>query len=709
MYFVAVREPVPTKKLFVMIRPLLLSTILFSMSSCLKDKYDLQNLDTSGYHPGVAAPLINTNLVLGELIKKVDTTYISPDNNNLLHLTYASTLFSYNVADLITIPAQNISQSFSLSNFSIPNINTSTSITLGSVVANMNNPERTTIQSANGNTAPFPAVPAQNGGSFNVPALNGFNSATFYQGTLTMAVTNNWPVQITNVQIEIRNQGNNSLIGTFNYPSIPASGTSSKNINLAGVTMSSAIKMVIASFSSPGTLPASVPIDLNDDLAIDISTANIGLLTASAVFPSQQVLNQTIENSIAMSNGEQLNTIILKQGNISYDIDYGIRENAQVLLTLPYLTKNGTPFSKLINLASNHVSATNVTGSFDLSGYTFDLTGGGAHTNYIAATIVADVVSSGNPIPIDTADAVSADITIDNLAFSYADGYLGNQPITVPTDSLDFSLFNKNVGINVSLADPQITLKFKNSVGIPINGDLSALSVIGENGNTVPFTGIANPLVINSPGAVGQTATTSIVINKNTSNITAVLTSNPKTIIYGLTAATNPNGFGVNFITDSSSIDVSMEMDVPFYGSLSGLTIKDTVSFPAEAFKNVYTATLRSIITSEFPIEASVQMYFLDGSYAMIDSIFPSGYEQVVPSSIIDVNGELVSASAPKTTDMTVDAAMAEKLKIAKYIVVATNLATANNGAQAAKFYSTYKMNVKWGILAKVNIDINEN
>jgi hypothetical protein len=692
-----------------MTRPLLLATILFSMSSCLKDKYDLQNLDTSGYHPGLAAPLINTNLVLGELIKKVDTTYISSDNNNLLHLTYASTLFSYNVADLITIPAQNISQSFSLSNFSIPNINTSTSITLGSVVANMNNPERTTIQSANGNTAPFPAVPAQNGGSFNVPALNGFNSATFYQGTLTMAVTNNWPVQITNVQIEIRNQGNNSLIGTFNYPSIPASGTSSKNINLAGVTMSSAIKMVIASFSSPGTLPASVPIDLNDDLAIDISTANIGLLTASAVFPSQQVLNQTIENSIAMSNGEQLNTIILKQGNISYDIDYGIRENAQVLLTLPYLTKNGTPFSKLINLASNHVSATNVTGSFDLSGYTFDLTGGGAHTNYIAATIVADVVSSGNPIPIDTADAVSADITIDNLAFSYADGYLGNQPITVPTDSLDFSLFNKNVGINVSLADPQITLKFKNSVGIPINGDLSALSVIGENGNTVPFTGIANPLVINSPGAVGQTANTNIVINKNTSNITAVLTSNPKTIIYGLTAATNPNGFGVNFITDSSSIDVSMEMDVPFYGSLSGLTIKDTVSFPAEAFKNVYTATLRSIITSEFPIEASVQMYFLDGSYAMIDSIFPSGYEQVVPSSIIDVNGELVSASAPKTTDMTVDAAMAEKLKIAKYIVVATNLATANNGAQAAKFYSTYKMNVKLGILAKVNIDIKEN
>ncbi|MFZ9847976.1 MAG: hypothetical protein ACO3EE_07480 [Flavobacteriales bacterium] len=692
-----------------MIRYLLLVTILFSLSSCLKDKYDLQNLDSSGYHPGVAAPLINTNLVLGELIKKVDTTYISADNNNLLRLTYASNLFSYNVADLISIPTQNISQSFSLNNFSIPNVNTSTSVTLGSVVANMNNPEKTTIQSANGNTAPFPSVPAQSGGSFNVPALSGFSSATFYQGTLTMAIKNNWPVQITNLQIEIRNQGNNSLIGTFNYPSIPASSTVSKNINLAGITMSSSIKMVIASFSSPGTFPAAVPIDLNDDLAFTISTSNIGLLSASAVFPSQQVLNQTIENSITMSNGEQLNTIVLKQGNISYDIDYGIRENAQVVLTLPYLTKNGSPFSQVINLTSNHVSATNVTGSFDLSGYTFDLTGGGGHTNYIAATISADVVSSGNPVPIDTADAVSADISIDNLAFSYVDGYLGNQPITVPTDSLDFSLFNKNLGMSVSLADPQITLKLKNSVGIPINGDLSALSVIGENGNTVTFTGISNPLVINSPSTVGQTANTNIVINKNTSNITTVLTSNPKTIIYGLSAATNPNGFGLNFITDSSAIDVSMEMDVPLYGSMSGFMIKDTLAFPAEAFKNVYTATLRSIITSEFPVEANVQMYFLDGSYAMVDSLFPSGYEQVVPSSIIDGNGELVAASAPKTTDMTVSVAMAEKLKAAKYIVVATKLATANNGTQAAKFYSTYKMNVKLGILAKVNINIKEN
>lgn len=696
-------------KIFIMTRFLLITLIALSFTSCLKDKYDLQNLDTTGYHPGVAAPLVNTDLVLGDLISKVDTKYIAPDNNNLLHLTYSSTLFSYNVADLIDVPAQNISQSFSLSNFSIPNINTSTSVTLGAVVANMSNPQKTTLQNANGSNAPFPAIPAQSGGSFNVPALSGFNSATFYQGTLSLSITNNWPVQLSNVQIEIRNQGNNSLIGTFNYPSISALGSASQSINLAGKTMSSSVKMVIASFSSPGTLPASVAIDLSDDLVMDISTANIGVLNAVAVLPSQQVLNQTIETNITMANGEQLNTIILKQGQISYDINYGVREDAQVTITLPYVTKNGNPFSQVLNLNSNQVSATNISGSFDLSGYTFDLTGAGNKTNYLPAIITADVISSNTPVPIDTADAVTANITIDNIEFSYVDGYLGNQSIVVPLDTLDFSLFSKNLGINVSLADPQITLKLKNSVGIPINGDLSALSVIGENGNTIPFTGIANPLVINSPGAVGQTATTNIAINKNTSNITTVLTSNPKSIIYGLTGSTNPNGFAINFLTDSSSIDVSMEMDIPLYGSVSGFVIKDTIAFPAEAFKNVHTATLRSIITNEFPIECGVQMYFLDGSHAMIDSLFASGYEQIVPSSTIDGNGELVSASAPKTTDMSVDATMVEKLKAAKYIVVATTLATANNGTQAAKFYSTYKMNVKLGILAKVNIDLKED
>ena len=692
-----------------MIRYLLLTLVVFSFSSCLKDKYDLQNLDTTNYNPTVAAPLVNTNLILGDMIEKVDTTYIKPDNNNLLHLTYSSTLFSYSVADLVSVPAQNISQSFSLNNFSIPDINTSTSVTLGSVVANMSNPTKTTIQNANGSTAPFPAIPAQSGGSFNVPALSDFNSATFYKGTLSLAITNNWPIQIDNVQIEIRNQGNNSLIGTFSYPSIAASATSSKSVNLANVTMTNSIKMVIVSFSSAGTFPAAVPINLNDQLAMNISTSNIGILNASAVFPNQQVLNDDIVSAIAMPNGEQINTIILKQGNISYDIDYGIRENAQVIITLPTVTKNGVPFSQTININSNHISASNVKGSFDLSGYTFDLTNGNTTSNYLAANIQASVISSNMAVPIDTADAVTADITIDNIAFSYVDGYFGNQSINVPIDTLAFDLFKKNLGLNVSLADPQITLKLKNSVGIPLNGDLSSLSVIGENGSTVPFTGIANPLVINSPSVVGQSANTNIVINKNTTNITTVLTSNPKSIIYGLTATANPNGNqGVNFLTDSSSITVSMDMDVPLYGSVSGFVVKDTVAFPADAFNNVKKATLRSIITNEIPVEANVQMYFLDGSYAVIDSMFAAGYHQIVPSSTVDGNGELVSASAPTTTDMTADEAKVEKLKAAKYIVIASKLATANNGNSAAKFYAQYKMNIKLGIVAKVVIDIKE-
>lgn len=690
-------------------RYLLLTLVVLSFSSCLKDKYDLQNLDTTGYNPTVAAPLVNTNLILGDMIEKVDTTYIKPDNNNLLHLTYSSTLFSYSVADLVAVPTQNISQSFSLNNFSIPDINTSTSVTLGSVVANMNNPEKSTIQSANGNTAPFPAVPAQGGGSFNVPALSGFNSATFYKGTLSLSITNHWPVQIDNVQIEIRNQGNNSLIGTFNYPSIPATGTSSKSINLASVTMTNSIKMVIVSFSSPGTFPTAVPINLNDQLAMTISSTNIGILSASAVFPNQQVLNDDIVTSINMPNGEQINTIILKQGTIAYDIDYGIRENAQIILTLPTVTKNGIPFTQTININSNHISATNVTGSFDLSGYTFDLTNGNTSSNYLAANIQASVISSNMAVPIDTSDAVSADITISNIAFSYVDGYFGNQSINVPIDTLAFDLFKKSLGMNVSLADPQITLKLKNSVGIPVNGDLSALAVIGENGSTVPFTGIANPLVINSPSVVGQSATTNIVINKNTTNITSVLTSNPKSIIYGLIGTANPNGNqGLNFLTDSSAISVSMDMDVPLYGSVSGISLKDTVAFPSEAFNNVKKATLRSIITNEIPVEASVQMYFLDGSYTVIDSMFSAGYEQIVPSSVIDGNGELVSASAPKTTDMSADETKVEKLKASKYIVIASKLATANNGTTAAKFYAQYKMNVKLGIVAKVVIDIKE-
>ncbi len=695
-------------EILIMKRLLLLALPALLLSSCVKDKYDLKNLDTTGYNPGIAAPLINTDLILGDLLKAVDTTLIKSDQNKLLHLTYSAALFSYNVAEMISIPAQSISKKFGFAAFTIPAINTTSSITLGTVVAGMANPAKGTLTAANGNNAPFPAVPPQAGGSVAVPTLSGFSSVTFSAGTLTMAITNHWPTQLTNLTVEIRNVVGNGLVATFVYPSIAAGASVSKNASLIGKTMNSDVKVVIASFSSPGTIPTPVAIKFSDALTVDLTTANLNVSSASAVFPSQEVLNQTINTNLTMPNGAQLNTLVLKGGQISYNIDYGIRETAELTITLPYATKQGVPFSKVIPLNSNHVSSTNASGSFDLTGYSFDLTAGGGQVNYLPATFVASVISSGNPVPISPTDSVSAVITIDNLDFSYIEGYLGTQALTIPKDSLDFSFFKSPLGGNISLADPKLTLKIKSSVGIPISGDLSALSVVSGAGATIPFTGIANPLVINSPVSAGTTALTNILIDKSTTNVTTVLSSNPAKLIYGMTGTLNPNGFAVNFITDSSAIDVSMDLDVPLYGSVSNLVIKDTIAFPVEAFQNVLTATLRVNILNEYPVEADVQMYFLDENHAVLDSIFSDGYKEVVPSSLVDVNGELLSASAART-DIVVDEVRVGTLKNAKYIVVATKLATANAGATAAKFYADYIMNVRLGILAQVKLDLNNS
>ncbi len=688
-------------------RLLLIALPAIFLSSCFKDKYDFKNLDTKDFNPSVAAPLVNTNLILGDLIKSVDTGLIKADQKHLLHLTYSTNLFSYKVADLIKIPSQSISQSFGLAGFTIPAINTGASVTLGTVVAGMSEPQKSTLQNANGSSAPFPAIPAQSGGSVSVPTLSGFSSVTFSAGTLSMSITNNWPVKLDNLVIEIRNVSGNGLVATFNFPMIAAGATASDNASLIGTTMNSDVQVNIASFSSPGTFPTFVPINLNNDLSLTISTANLSIASASAVFPSKEVLNQTIESNLSMPNGGQLHTLNLKAGAISYNINYGVRENAQLVITLPYVTKNGVPFSQTIPLNSDHVNTTKATGSFNLAGYSFDLTGGGAKVNYLPATIVANVISSGNPVPINATDSIKAVITIDQLAFSYIEGYLGTQALNIPKDSLDFSFFKNPLGASISLADPKLTLKLKSSVGIPINGDLSALSVVAENNTVIPFTGITNPLVILSPSSVGTTATTNIIIDKATTNVVQVLSSNPKRINYGMSGTLNPGGVTTNFITDSSSISVSMDLDVPLYGSVSGFVIKDTIAFPVEAFQNVLSASLRTNITSEYPIGAEVQMYFLDAGHAVMDSIFDKGYKEVVPPSIVDANGDLVSA-AVQQADITVDAAKVEILKNAKYIVVASKLATSNNGATAAKFLSTYKMNVKLGITATVKIDIKQ-
>ena len=690
----------------------ILSIIILSMSSCLKEDYNWDNLNLENYNPAVAAPIVNTRLTLHDLVKdylESDSSVLSIDPDSLLWVTYSSSLFRMGLVDMFSISDQNINQSFNVEPFTIADINQSVGITLGNVVSNFADPEKSQIQIADGSLAPFPPIPAQSGGSHPAGSFTAFSTVDFSQGTLTLTITNNWPIDLVNLNIEIRNTVDNSLIGTVNYPNIPAGTIQSNAIDLTGKTMSNSIKANITNIESPGSggVLNLVPINLSDDININVATSNLMISGGTAIFPTQQVLDDTISVDMSLGNGEVLKTLRLKSGSIDYTINYGIKEDANLTLSLPYATLSGVPFSKVISINSNNITSTVVSGSFDLTGYEFDLTANNSDTNAVVARIVADVISSNIPVTFSSSDGVSADLSLSNLNIEFLDGDLGLQSFNLDADTVDFNFSELDFDANITLADPRIDLTITNSFGMELGADLSNISAVNDQ-QTLALTGLGN-VTIGAPayGNFGDSVKTTVSINTTTTNIDDILAINPSKLIFGMNGSTNPGTAPFNnFITDASYFAVGMDVQIPLYGGVSGFKLIDTLDFPREAFRNVLVGNVKTEITNEFPLDIYVQAYFVDSNFLILDSL-QSTPIQMLKSSLIDPsNGDLVS---PTTfyEDIELTEAKVNNIKNASKIILVSDMETASGGSNA-KFYTKFGMDIRLGVYAKVKVDLKE-
>jgi hypothetical protein len=685
----------------------LLSLIVFS---CTREKYNVNDFSFDNYNPSVMAPLVNTEFKLHDLISSTlenEDSPISIDEDSLLWVRYSASLLRMQIGDFFTLPEQSISESFSLEPFDMDDISQGMSVSLGDVADNFSEPERSNIILADGNSAPFPAISNQSGGNHPLGGFSQFNSVDFSEGTLAITVTNNWPVDITNVQIEIRNS-DNSLLGTFTYPLIVAGTSETESVDLSGRTMLSNVSVNIVSVSSPGSggIMNPVPIDLDDDLAVDVNISGIKISGGTAVFPSQEVVNESMELDLSQGNGEALTTLRLSAGTITYDISSGIKEDIELDFTLPYATNGGVPFSQTINLNSDNATDTEQQGSFDLSGYELDLTAGGTGTNVLAADIVARIVSSGVPVPFSLSDGVSFELSFGDITIDYLEGNIGTQTFDLPEDTIALGMDTLLPDVAIIIADPRISLTLTNSFGIPLGIDFSDITAL-KDGSDLSLTGLSDPFTIGAPSTNGDSVQTEININNSTTNISDLLSFKPAQLVFGLSGSTNPNGPTTNFLSGESGVAISLAVDIPVYLGVSGFEYRDTLDFPEEVFDNVVEATMKTIITNELPVDINVQAYFLDENYEVIDSLYDE-YTPIVTSSEIDGNGEVVSSSVADT-DTELNEEKTARLKPARHIVTSTRFSTANNGLTAAKFYSSMKVGIKLGVIAKVRVNLQQN
>jgi len=280
-----------------------------------------------------------------------------------------------------------------------------------------------------------------------------------------------------------------------------------------------------------------------------------------------------------------------------------------------------------------------------------------------------------------------------NIDPNYIFGYFGMQDFVVEgfTDLSIFERFPMDL-LEIERADMQI--RVTNAFGIPIalNAEISTLRRNPPNATMTldnqrldfPPSIFAQPVV--SPPFQMQIQD---LINDDLGNL-------PYRVQYSATLTLNPdnNPMQRNFASRESFVSVEAGVEVPMRLRVAGLVVSDTIEFAGLPFPDgILSFSLRANLHNAFPIDASVSLFLLDGSFQVIDSVWalrPGETEKrplEVPGGDVDPISGHVTGPRIAQFQVPFSNSQIENLKRTRYIKIIGVLNTSDEGQQLVNIF----------------------
>ncbi len=449
-----------------------------------------------------------------------------------------------------------------------------------------------------------------------------------------------WALPITNTTLTLRNVVQHANVG--NTLTVDSTGLYSIHYDGRLLTASAAdyIKIPDQNFNTTG-IPLSSP----------ISSPSF-FLTVSDTFADHFTYTDT--------TGAQLNHLNIKSGMLQIQVQSTFQQNISAQLIFPSVKKSGNALS--INVLLNYPT-TSYNQNIDLSGYNIDFTTGSPAYNNLPYKIIYSIVGIGNPI--NTTDNISANINLTNLQFSFADGYLGHHTIPISKDTIAIEIFNNTLNANIFLENPIIKLSIDNSFGLSAVGTFSTFEGITKNGtiNNIGGNFFNNPIVLNGPTVVGTTVVNNYQIDKTNSNVQNVFNPAPNRVVFQGNIDIGSGTPVYNFITDTSKLIVNAEAILPAWFKIIDFNLQDTLKMTFPKDTDILTKVqFKMLCENAFGLYASVQMYFTDSTYKILDSLIaPPNSSNIIAEAPVNANG-VVNGSKIQESVFDMDKTRYQKL-----------------------------------------------
>jgi len=419
----------------------------------------------------------------------------------------------------------------------------------------------------------------------------------------------------------------------------------------------------------------------------------------------------------AGSPEQRLDSLILKNGLLQLAGQTNLnRDVTELTVKIPEIIHSATGEALVMVVSLNNPGGQQTNVSYDLSvpisDYKFIFNNTSYSTkNQITLECTLKIVGDNNPDQSPYNFSVTG--SFSDLEFESLFGYLGAYNFSL-TDSLPITLFSKTIGGGIEVGPDAIDLivDVKSSTGMPVTFGTEyfyAYSPVNEpNIVDVYFNGagVPNLLTIQSPDItqVGETVETHIDFENN--NLHEAFNIAPEKLFYKFVGITNAEGDSLssNFVIDTSRISMQLAVEFQIFAAVSKFIIEDTVDFEFDKnIENIDHLLFRINTTNGFPLNASIQVYFADKYFHVLDSLITDPDQTIMQGAPVGGPPEYrVTSTVHKMTDANLTSDRIKNILDAKKMILRAGLSTSNE--QLVKIYSDYTIQIQLGTIAGIKI-----
>ena len=427
----------------------------------------------------------------------------------------------------------------------------------------------------------------------------------------------------------------------------------------------------------------------------------------SVANPGNSFYSTNKQVTLNVSNGVELNYALIESGFIELEIFSQIKEKVIITYTVPSATKNGdTLVINDIVDAGTFTQDGYLKKIINLSGYELDLTGvSKSEVNTFVTRAVATVDTNAlTSVTISMGEKITYKNTLVDIVPYFVRGYFGIQQLHFGPETSNISVFNQFTAGTLDLEQIDVTLDFKNGIGVDaqlIVNQLATINSVTANNAILSHSSIGTPLNLNRAQltfAVPEVNSThyGIAMNTSNSNIDQLIELFPNQLLYDINLNVNPLGNisgGNDFVYKKHTLETNLNVEFPLSLVANNLTLQDTVNFNLSSESGVgkiIDGTLFIYASNGYPFNATINLGLYDESFNFLQNLSVNNYIQTAPvDAFLKVinKKESIIAIPLSQADVT-------NLYRAKKIVMSIAFSTAAQ-PQFIKIYEGYSIDLK--------------